>query len=134
MKRPLVLRMCRAGSILAVLVPCLGIGYLSATQALAVPGPLDLDQAFHLTLAGSLLLLSACFALLILRMATVVGALALGLVGFLASTSAALLSELFGPVALTLFVFATGVFLVWTVASSWLAMGVSNKADGQKVD
>ena len=127
MNRSLVLRMCRAGSILAVLVPCLGIGFLSATQTLAVPGPPDLDQVFHFTLAGSLLLLSVCFALLILRMATVVGVLALGFAGFLASTSAALLSELFGPVALTHFVFATGVFLVWTVASSWLAMGVLSK-------
>ena len=127
MRRSVVLGMCRAGSLVAVLVPCFAIGYLSAVQALSVPGPFDLDQVFHLALAGTLMLLSVCFAVLIVRTSTVIGLMALGVVGFLAASSGALLSELFGPLALTIFVFATGALFVWTIALSWLAMGVSNK-------
>jgi hypothetical protein len=78
-------------------------------------------------LAGTLMLLFACFTVLIVRTSTVIGLVTLGVVGFLAASSGALLSEIFGPLALTIFVFATGVLFVWTVAFSWLAMGVSNK-------
>jgi hypothetical protein len=97
----------RAGATAAVAVPAVGIGAATLWQAGAEGAALSLNQVFHAGSGIALLVLFCEFAVTISHSPTASRALLLGFGGFLGCLAAAIVVELFGPVALVALVVCT---------------------------
>ncbi len=88
----------------AVTVPALSVACLALRDAIAEPGGLSLNRAFHSALGVAVLLLLADFLVAIRRSRSVGTALVLGTGGFVAVFVGAFLGEFIGPPVVLLLV------------------------------
>jgi len=92
----------QAAAILAVAVPAMGIAVLAFREGAAESGGVSLNQAFHVILASTLVLLFVDFLTAIRRSGSAGMTFALGVGGFICCFVGAVVSEMFGPPALAL--------------------------------
>ncbi len=114
----------KSAAALAVAVPAIGIAYLALREAIAEPGGVSLNRAFHTALGVAVLLLLADLLIAIRRSRGVGTTLVLGTGGFVAVLVGALLSEFLGPPAvLVLLLIGLGwaVFLAMSAPGSEFA-------------
>lgn len=110
MARPArVLSVLRFVSAVVVAIPAIGLGLATFWQGIAELGGMSLDRVFHMSLGLALLVLFSEFAVSIVRSRESVTIIALGLGGFLAAATSAIVTELFGPPALLILVIAVSV-------------------------
>lgn len=112
-----ILPWARAAATVAVAVPSIGIAALVFREVILEPGADSLNTGFHVALGATLVLLFVDFLTAIRRTRGVGISLALGLGGLVCCLAGAILSEMFGPVALALLLAGTAAWGIVLVRS-----------------